>query len=139
MTCDVFLDTNILLYAALGVDDAPEKWATARRILSEERFGTSGQVLAEFYSNVIRKGRQPLSKLEARNWVSQLAQKPCQAINVQIVKDAIEYSDRYQISYWDGAIIAAANRMGAKTVLTEDLNHAQTYGKTIAINLFATA
>lgn len=109
----------------------------ARSILSEGRFGTSGQVLAEFYSNVIRKGRQPLSKPEALNWVRQLALKPCQAIDSQVVEQAIGFSSRYQISYWDGAIIAAAHRIGAKRVLTEDLNHMQTYGKIVAINPFA--
>lgn len=138
LTCEVFLDTNILLYAALGVDDSPEKWAIARRVLSEGRFATSGQVLAEFYSNVIRKGRQPLSKPEALNWVRQLALKPCQPIDSSVVQQAIGFSDRYQISYWDGAIIAAAHAIGAKTVLTEDLNHMQTYGTVTAINPFAT-
>ena len=136
MTSEVFLDTNILLYAALGMDDSPEKWAIARQILLEGKFATSAQVLSEFYSNVIRKGRRPLSKPEALNWVRQLALKPCQAIDGQLVEQAIGFSDRYQISYWDGAIIAAAHRLGAKLVLTEDLNHDQTYGAVTALNPF---
>jgi predicted nucleic acid-binding protein len=139
LTCDAFLDTNILLYAALGSDDSPDKWAAARRLLSEVRFGTSGQVLAEFYSNVIRKGARPLTKSEALVWIRQLARKPCQAIDSQLVEQAIEFSTRYQISYWDGAIIAAANRLDAKIVYTEDLNHQQVYGKVTALNPFKPA
>jgi predicted nucleic acid-binding protein len=136
LTGEVFLDTNILLYAALGMDDSPEKWAISRQILLEGKFATSGQVLSEFYSNAIRKGRSPISKSEALNWVRQLALKPCQAIDSQLVEQAIGFSDRYQISYWDGAIIAAAHRLGAKIVLTEDLNHNQNYGTVTARNPF---
>ncbi|WP_245435947.1 hypothetical protein [Mesorhizobium tamadayense] len=42
----------------------------------------------------------------------------------------------YEISYWDGAIIAAAERLGVKTLYTEDLNHGQAYGSVVAINPF---
>jgi len=136
LTGEVFLDTNVLLYAALGMDDSPEKWMIARQILLEGKFATSGQVLAEFYSNAIRKGRRPLSKPEALNWVRQLAQKPCQAIDSQLVEQAIGFSERYQISYWDGAIIAAAERLGARLLYTEDLNHNQAYGTVTARNPF---
>ncbi|PAQ06083.1 hypothetical protein [Mesorhizobium temperatum] len=37
-----------------------------------------------------------------------------------------------------GAIIAAAERLGVKTLYTEDLNHGQTYGSVVAINPFRT-
>ncbi len=84
LTGEVFLDTNILLYAALGMDDSPDKWMISRQILLEGKFATSGQVLSEFYSNAIRKGRSPISKSEALNWVRQLALKPCQAIDSQL-------------------------------------------------------
>jgi predicted nucleic acid-binding protein len=132
----VFLDINVLLYAALGKDDAFEKWTIARQILNQGLFATSGQVLAEFYSNAIRKGKQPLTKLEALEWVQQLALKPCQAVDNRLVEYAIRCSNAFQISYWDGAIIAAANRIGAEIVYTEDLNHNQNYDKVRAINPF---
>ncbi|MER9304105.1 hypothetical protein NKJ06_29030 [Mesorhizobium sp. M0293] len=38
----------------------------------------------------------------------------------------------------DGAIIAAAERLGVKTLYTEDLNHGQAYGSVVAINPFRT-
>lgn len=132
----MFLDTNILLYAALGMEDSPEKWAISRQILLQGKFATSGQVLAEFYYNVTRKGRRPLSKFEALNWIRLLAQKPCQVIDAALVEAAIELSTRYQISYWDGAILAAAQRVGAKALYTEDLSHNQIYGTVIARNPF---
>ncbi len=37
-----------------------------------------------------------------------------------------------------GAIIAAAERLGVKTLYTEDLNHGQAYGSVVAVNPFRT-
>lgn len=48
LTEPVFLDTNILIYAALAKEDAPEKWKIARNILDKGLFATSGQVIADF-------------------------------------------------------------------------------------------
>ncbi len=33
--------------------------------------------------------------------------------------------ERHLLSFWDALIIAAARQGGAKTILTEDLNHGQ--------------
>jgi predicted nucleic acid-binding protein len=37
------------------------------------------------------------------------------------VRIAIELSERFAISYWDAAIIAAADSLGAKVVHSQDL------------------
>ena len=99
-------------------------------------FGLSSQVLAEFYVNATRKGPKPLAPEVAQEWVTQLAKKPCQTVDASVVQAGIALSQKYQTSYWDGAIIAAADRLGAKTLYTEDLNHGQAYGSVTAINPF---
>ena len=132
----VFIDTNIILYAALGRQDSPEKWAIARDILTNSDFATSGQVLAEFYHNAVRKGQVPLTDVEALDWVTTLAKRPCQAIDSDLVQGGIAVSTRYKISYWDGSIVAAARRLSAKTVYSEDLNHGQKYEEIRVINPF---
>ncbi|OAD22346.1 PilT domain-containing protein [Candidatus Thiomargarita nelsonii] len=38
---------------------------------------------------------------------------------------ASEIAERNLLSFWDALIIAAARQGGAKTILTEDLNHGQ--------------
>ncbi|MBX3477524.1 MAG: PIN domain-containing protein [Brevundimonas sp.] len=136
---DVFLDTNVLLYAALGRDHAGHRWHRAREIVLTQDYCTSGQVLAEFYHNVIRKSARPLSPEKAREWVRVVAMKPCQPITPAVVLDGIALSHRYQISYWDGAVIAAAERLGARIVYSEDLNHGQTYGSVRVENPFLSA
>ena len=136
---DVFLDTNILLYAALGRVHAGDRLERAREIVLTEDYCTSGQVLAEFYHNAIKKGPTPLTPDKAREWVRIIALKPCQAITPDVVVAGIDHARRYKLSYWDGAIIAAAERLGAKVLYSEDLNHGQTYGSVRVENPFLPA
>ncbi len=132
---EVFLDTNVLIYAALGSVDEPAKHERAVELLTL-RFGTSAQVLAEFYVNVQRKGERPLSAEAAKDWVSALSKKPFQPVDYKVVRAGIDYAARYRISYWDGAIIAAAERLGASVIYSEDLGHGQTYGTVRVENPF---
>lgn len=136
---EAFLDTNVLLYAALGIDHAQHRYDAARRIVIEEDYCTSGQVLAEFYANAIRKGAPPLAPDEAREWVRVIAKKPCLPIDERVVLAGIDHAARYGISYWDGAIVAAAERLGATILYTEDLSHGQVYGTVTAIDPFRDA
>lgn len=136
---EVFLDTHILIYAAQGRRVAPEKREIARNIILQGRYGTSGQVLAEFFSLATQKGVRPLSMETAARWVRTLAKKPCQSIDPPLVLAAVALSERYRISYRDAAIIAAAERLGAKVVYSENLNHGQTYGSVRVENPFLPA
>ncbi|QTC90740.1 PIN domain-containing protein [Brevundimonas goettingensis] len=135
---DIFLDTNVLIYAALGSADEPAKYERALGLLTR-RFGTSSQVLAEFYVNVQRRGSRPLTAEEAREWVVRLSKKPFQPVDFKVVRDGMDNARRYQISYWDGAVIAAAERLGAKILYSEDLHHGQTYGSVRVENPFLPA
>ena len=136
---DVFLDTNILLYAALGRGHAGDRLERAREIVLTEDYCTSGQVLAEFYHNAIKKGPTPLTPDKAREWIRVIAMKPCQPVTPEVVLAGIDHAQRYKLSYWDGAIIAAAERLGAKILYSEDLNHGQTYGSVRVENPFLPA
>ena len=133
---EVFLDTNIWIYAAQGKAAEPEKFAIARRIIVEEDFGSSGQVLSEFFVNVTRKGARPLTIEQAERWIRVIAKKPCQAVDAHLVLSGIALKERYAISFWDAMILGAAERLGAKTMYSEDLNHGQLYGQVRVINPF---
>ncbi|HEX4081108.1 MAG TPA: PIN domain-containing protein [Rhizomicrobium sp.] len=131
-----FLDSNILIYAAAGRHDAPGKFVRATEILANGDYGISAQVLQEFYVNVTRKPSVPLRPHTALLWVERLALQPCAAADATLVKNAIVVSERYKISYWDGAILAAAESLGAEVVYSEDLNHGQVYGSVRVMNPF---
>ena len=136
MTADCFFDTNVLIYAAIGHRSDPTKFERARKLIAETDYSTSGQVLAEFYVNVTRNADEPLTPDKAAQWVATLSRKPCQEVDSAIVMRGIAYAQRYQLSYWDGAIIAAAERLQVETLYTEDLNHGQVYGAVTAVNPF---
>jgi predicted nucleic acid-binding protein len=131
-----FLDSNILIYAAAGRNDAPDKFVRAIDILANGDYGISAQVLQEFYVTVIRKPSVPLSPHTALLWVERLALQPCSTTDATLVKNGIVMSERYKISYWNGAILAAAESLGAEIVYSEDLNHGQVYGSVRVINPF---
>ena len=61
-------------------------------------------------------------------WIEKLEAFPCVSIETSLVKNAIEISVRYQTSYWDGAILAAAESISVPRLYTENLNHGQLYG-----------
>lgn len=131
-----FVDTNVLIYAAMGELDSPAKRKRAKDLISQEPFAISGQVLAEFYRNVTRKGASPLSPLEALEWIDLLSGQICIPIDATLVRNGILLSERYRIDYWDAAIIAAAEAVGVETIYSEDLNHGQVYGSVRVVNPF---
>jgi len=136
MIAESFLDTNVLFYAALGRETEESKRARAKELLASEKFGLSAQVLQEFFVNVTRKTARPMSPARAMEWLDELDEFPCVPIDRSLVKVASEISVRFQISYWDGALIAAAEVLGAQTLYTEDLNHNQLYGSVRVVNPF---
>jgi predicted nucleic acid-binding protein len=136
MSVSVFLDTNILVYAVTSDQREQTKRLKALEIIETENFAISAQVLQEFYVTVTRKLAKPLSPEQAMDWIVELEVFPCVAIEASLVKIAIEISVRYQTSYWDGAIVAAAESIGVPRLYSEDLNHGQRYGSVEVLNPF---
>jgi predicted nucleic acid-binding protein len=100
------------------------------------RFGTSVQILQEFYYNVTRKIARPLSPAHALAWIERLEKLPLVETDRSLVKAGILLSQRFRISHWDGAVLAAAQRLGAAVMYSEDLNNGQSYGTVRVINPF---
>ena len=85
----------------------------------------------------MKKASHRLSAEQALEWIDQWLAFPCQPIDHRLVRIAIEQSERYAISYWDAAILAAAEALGAHTVYSEDLNDGPRYGRLRVVNPFA--
>lgn len=124
-----FFDTNILIYASDHSE--PEKQSQARRLLKsaiENDTGVvSAQVLSEFFTVVTRRIQQPLSIEEAEHVIEQLTILPVVELDLALVRQAIGTCRRYQISYWDSLIVAAAEKAGCTRIVSEDLNPGQSY------------
>lgn len=131
-----FLDTNIVLYAASAKVEDDKKRLTALELMEDGDFATSAQVHQEFYNVATRKNDPPMAHDEALEWLSDLARFPVIPITRELVVRGAEYSRRYQLSYWDGAIIAAAHVSGAEIIYSEDLNDGQHYGQVRVLNPF---
>ena len=93
-------------------------------------------MLQEFYNVAIRKADFRMAPDQALEWIENFEEFPCVPTDVGLVKTAAETSARYRISYWDGAIVAAAEALGAPILYSEDLNNGQTYGSVRVINPF---
>jgi predicted nucleic acid-binding protein len=132
----VFVDSNVLLYA---VDEAdPDKQRVAmnwRAELWKSRRGrVSFQVLGEFYVNALRK--QPAAREEARAEVRDLlAWNPVMA-DAALLEHGWKLQDRYQLSYWDALIVAAAKAALCRYLLTEDLQAGQQLDGIEVVNPF---
>lgn len=137
MNVEAFFDTNILVYAAVGSGKDEPKRKRAVELIESTDFGTSAQVLQEFFVTVVRKASRPLSAVQALEWIEQWTAFPCQTIDHKLVRIAIEQSERFEISYWDAAILVAAEALGTDTVYSEDLSHRQQYGRVRVLNPFS--
>jgi predicted nucleic acid-binding protein len=136
MNVECFLDTNVLVYAVGSHGEDERKRLRALEVIEPGGFATSGQVLQEFYVNVTRKIQKPLSAASAIEWIDRLSLRPVVPIDATLIRAAVDVSSRFRISYWDGAILAAAAFVRAPLVYTEDLNHGQIYGSVRVLNPF---
>ena len=122
-----FLDTNLIVYA--NDDRDPQKQVRAIEVITREmRNGTgvvSTQVMQEYV--VVAGGKlhqdsdtivQQLLLLESLEVVQ---------ITPALIRRGLELQFRYQISYWDASILAAAEHAQCSRLLTEDLNPGHLY------------
>lgn len=133
-----FVDTNILVYAYdRGAGPKHERARAAVEKLWHDGNGVvSVQVLQEFYVNVRRKARKPISPEQSRQLISDyLAWNP--VINDgAILLAAMEIEKRFMLSFWDAMIVAAALKTGADILLSEDFNSGQVFDQVTVKNPF---
>ena len=117
-----FVDTDVFVY--LYSSDDPAKRDVARDLLlnADMDLVLSAQVLNEFYVTVTRKITSPLSPGDARDAVGSLAELEVVPVTRNLVVDALDAGQRYQLSHWDSLIVEAASRSGCEILFTEDLS-----------------
>ena len=121
MSEEIFLDTNVLVYANSAGD---YRTATARQLLLNG--GVVGvQVLNEFASVARVKLAMTWAEVqEAVESIVVLCPNP-KPLNIETHLRALGLSRRYGLSIWDSLIVAAAAEARCSTLLTEDLQHGQ--------------
>ena len=134
------VDTNVLLYAAIPSPEEVDKHRRALRLLAEPDLAVSVQVLQEFYHQATRRTRQGrMTHDEAMVFLRPILGFRIQEMTADIFREAVAISRRFGLSYWDGAILAAARSLQCDAVYSEDLSPEQDYGGIRVINPFAGA
>ncbi len=129
-----FLDSNVILYA---LDASDESRANVARRLVAARPVVSTQVLGETASVMLRKLGIPPDQVGEH---LRLLQRRC-FVTITALTDyfrAVELHKRYQFSFWDCLVIAAALSAECEILYTEDLQDDQVLeGRLRVLNPFA--
>lgn len=133
-----FVDTNIFVYSRdLSEPQKQEKaslWLDC--LWSARALYISMQVINEYYAVVTRKLTPGLSRHDAREDVTDLMSLNPLALDGALCQTAWSIEDRYEVSWWDALIIAAAQHLNCNVLLSEDLHEGQNYGGIIVVNPF---
>jgi predicted nucleic acid-binding protein len=125
MSAPVFVDTNVLLYAADTAAEAKHRAASLWRaeLWRSRRGRVSFQVLQEFYVQAVRKnpGAREAAQAEVRDL---FAWEPV-VVDAGVLQAAWRLQEGFSLSFWDALIVGAAQAARCEWLLTEDLSHGQ--------------
>jgi predicted nucleic acid-binding protein len=138
MTAACFVDANVLVYSQDRSE--PFKQEIARTLLQtlwREQTGRTGiQVLNEFFVVVTRKVSAVVRPEDAWQVVEELFAWEPQPVDAALLYRARTLELRYQLSWWDCLIAAAAQLQGCSLLYTEDLQHGAVYDGVRVCNPF---
>ena len=133
-----FVDTNVLLYAVSTAADETVKRLVAREVLDRDDLVLSAQVLQEFYVQATRPTKpERLAHEAAVALIESWLRFRVVETGVPLVQHALASALRWQISYWDAAIVEAARIGGCPTLLSEDLQPGMNFAGVTVVNPFA--
>jgi predicted nucleic acid-binding protein len=97
----------------------------------------STQVLSEFASILLHKANPRTPPQTVLAMLESLKHIKIITLDTVIVRRAVEAHERYGLHFWDGMIVAAAERGGCERIWSEDLNAGQSYFGVVVENPFA--
>ena len=135
MSAPDFLDSNVLVYA-YDVS-SPQKREIAQKLVVRAINGeyiASTQVLAEFAATLIHK--ISANPYDVNAILDTLAPIKLILPDHGVVRRAVEAHKIYGVHFYDGMIVAAAERAGCTRIWSEDLNPGQEYFGVVVENPF---
>lgn len=138
MTATVFVDTNVLVYRRDAGQGDKQKQADAwlERLWADRCGRLSYQVLQEYFVTVTSKLIPGLPAETASNDVRALLAWHPVTVDAGVMEAAWVIQDRYQLSWWDALIVAAAQVADSQFLLSEDLQDGQELGAVRVVSPF---
>jgi predicted nucleic acid-binding protein len=97
-----------------------------RRALAGEIIAST-QVLAEFAVTLLHKMSPPANPKDVAAVLDALAPMRLVAPDSEIVRRAVDVRAEYGLHFYDGMIVAAAERAGCRRIWSQDLSSGQQY------------
>ncbi len=134
-----FIDTNIFVYAF--DKDVPDKNKIANNLIKSAIIDHKGcisyQVIQEFLNVSNKKFEVPLSISDCKKYLDSVLSPLCEIFtSVDLYHRALEIMERWQYSFYDSLILAAAIQSDCKILYSEDLQHNQNIQSITIINPF---
>jgi predicted nucleic acid-binding protein len=132
-----FLDSNILVYAYQLKDR--DKQQVAHELVRQAlkgKFVVSTQVLSEFATTLLHKASPPATAKAMIVILDSLSPIKLVTPDCDLIRRAVEAHSSYGLHFYDGLIIAAAERAGCSRIWSEDFNSGQEYFGVTAANPF---
>jgi predicted nucleic acid-binding protein len=135
MRDNVFIDTNVLVYAYFNTDSF--KHAKSVSFLENHHYDyiISAQVLSEFCNVGIKKMKSSVLKIQ-NNIEAILADCDLAIISEKTIYKALSIQEKHKFSYYDSLIISSALENGCKYLLSEDLTNKQEIEGLVIRNIF---
>jgi predicted nucleic acid-binding protein len=130
MSGEVFLDTNILIYASLRDDP---RAAIAAALLAAGGV-ISVQVLNEFASVAHRKLKRPWSEVTTALTAFRTLCPEVRALDLATHEAALAIAQRDVLSLYDALIVASALEAGCVRLLTEDMQDGRIIARRLTIS-----
>ena len=138
MTARIFVDTNVLVYtrdaSTLEKQVQAAEWMSYLWRVGNGRL--SMQVVTEYYSVVTKKLKPGMDSIRAREDVEDLLAWQPLPLTTDLVLDAWQVQDLFQLSWWDSLIVSAARMQKCSYLLSDDFQHAQDFQGVRVINPF---
>lgn len=140
MSDKYFLDTNVLVYTFDS--SAPKKRETAQDLVSQALDTGLGcisyQVVQELLNVARSKFKTPMAVHEATVYLDHVLQPLCTIyLGPFLWQEALHAQERWQYSFYDSLIIAAARQADCSILYSEDMQHQQTLNGLRVIDPFA--
>jgi predicted nucleic acid-binding protein len=123
-----FLDTNVLVYAYDPSEQRKQQIAQSlvRKAVAGEIVASS-QVIGEFAATLLHKLSPPASPESLIALLDALGPIKLVPLDGDVILRAVQARAQYGLHFYDGMIVAAAERGGCQKIWSEDFNAGQSY------------